>query len=171
MNKIFFLIGSSGSGKTTASESIEGMKIPNLTLCFPDRQHIPSLEEMVKEYGSTDEWQKMHNFAIIEEVKNKFINKGNVLVDTQSRPSFIEEGCRKYGINSYKIILFDCSDQVRKERLVKRGHPELANDRMMDWARYLRQACTGENCTIVDTTELTKEQCKDILVGILSEQR
>ncbi len=167
--KAYFLIGSSGSGKTTALESIETMNLPNFSFYFPDREKIPSLEEMVKEYGSTDEWQKRHTLKSIEKIK-EHLEHGNVVIDTQSRPSFIKEGCQQLGEDLCEIILFDCTDEVRKERLMQRGHLELANEQMMNWAKFLREACKKENCRIIDNTNLTKEQSKEMLLSVLNEK-
>ena len=55
----------------------------------------------------------------------------------QTRPYFIDEACIIHAIESYRIILIDCSKDVRTKRLAQRGQPELANEQMMEWGRYL----------------------------------
>ena len=168
MNKIFFLIGSSGSGKTTVAKIIESQKVPNIMVLYSDSVKPPTFDEMVKEYGSTEEWQKNNTKKWVKEIKEKYLINNNVLFDIQSRPSFIEEACKNNGLLDYKIILFDCSDEERKRRLIEsRNQPELATDRMMDWARYLREKCTGGNCQIIDNTNMTTGENTKILLNIV----
>ena len=93
------------------------------------------------------------------------------ILDGQTRPSFIEEACKENGVKSYEVILFDCNDEVRNQRLVNRGHPELANDRMTNWAKYLREESLSRNYKIVDNTNLTEEESKEMLLKILNETK
>jgi len=168
MNKLVFLIGSSGSGKTTVAKSIENKKISNLVVLYSDNGSVPSIETMVKEYGSTEEWQRLNTAKWVKEIKDTYLENNNVLFDIQSRPSFIDEVCKSNNISNYKIVLFDCTDEERKRRLVEaRNQPELATDRMMDWARYLREKCIGENCQIIDNTNMTVEENINRLLGII----
>lgn len=168
MNKIFFLIGSSGSGKTTVAKLIEAKKIPNIMVLYSDSIKPPTLDEMVKEYGSTEEWQRKNTIKWVKEIKEKYLEKNNILFDIQSRPSFINEACKNNELSDYKIVLFDCSNEERKKRLTEgRNQPDLATDRMMDWARYLREKCTGDNCQIIDNTNMTIEENTKILLNII----
>jgi len=83
----------------------------------------------------------------------------NVLLDGQTRPSFITEACEINDVKSYKVILIDCSDGVRKARLQERGQPELADKQMMAWGRYLLRETrkiggkiiNNDNLSIVET--------------------
>ncbi len=168
MNKLFFLIGSSGSGKTTASELFRDMKVPGVIMCASDSVGVPSKEEMIKEFGSQSEWQRNNTLKWVKKIKEEYLETNNVLFDTQSRPSFIEEACKENNIQDYLIILFDCSDEERKRRLIERNSPHLVTFQMMDWARYLRENCVDKNCFIVDTTNLTKEECMAKLIEIIS---
>jgi adenylate kinase family enzyme len=154
-NNIFFIIGSSGSGKTTIVELIRDMKIPNLVVCRSDSMKVPTTEEIIKKYGSMEKWQEINTSNWVKNIKEKYLSNCSVVFDIQSRPSFIDEACKNNNIRNYKIILFDCSDEERKRRLIKeRKQPHLANDQMMDWARYLREKC-AEHCCIIDNTNLT----------------
>lgn len=153
MNTLFFLIGASGGGKTTAAKALEANKIPTLSFYYFDSIGVPSFEEMVKEYGSTDEWQRIKTIEWAQKLKND-LSSTSVVLDAQTRPSFIEEACQKANIKNYAIILFDCSDAVRKDRLTRRNQPELANEQMMNWAAYLRKECAERNAVVIDTSTL-----------------
>lgn len=168
MKKLFFLIGSSGSGKTTATRAIEAMGLADFQVCYSDSVKVPSTEEMIREHGSQEEWQKQNTIQWVSRIKKEFLPTVDVLFDIQSRPSFIDEACTKNGIDFYEIILFDCSDEERKRRLIiKRKQPELANDQMMSWAAYLRQQCSGKNHTILDNTNLEPQQTLKKLLEIM----
>lgn len=140
-NNIFFIIGASGSGKTTTVKAIERMQLPDFTILYFDSIGVPSLEEMIKYYGGPEEWQKIKTAEWIGQIREKFLSSTNILFDGQTRPTFIEKGCISENIASYKVILLDCSDEERKRRLLVRSQKELADENMMNWARYLRKEC------------------------------
>lgn len=169
MHKLFFLIGSSGSGKTTVAELIEDMKLSSLAVCRSDSLPVPSRAAMIKECGSVEEWQRANTTKWVKNIKEQYLNNSNVLFDLQSRPTFIEEACKNIGIEFYTIILFDCSDEERKRRLVEdRQQADLANQQMMDWARYLRENCFKHNCQIINNTQLTPAQSLAKLLEIIN---
>ncbi len=157
MNTLFFLIGASGAGKTTVAKALESNKMPGVSFRYFDSIGVPSFDEMVKEYGSTDEWQRAKTIEWVQKLKNDLIST-SVVLDAQTRPSFIEDACQKADIKNYAIILFDCSDTVRKDRLTKRNQSELANEQMMNWAAYLRAECKQRKCIVVDTSDLSVKE-------------
>ena len=55
-HKIYFIIGASGSGKTTALKNFEKNMPKSCTLLHFDSIGVPSFEEMEKEYGTIEEW-------------------------------------------------------------------------------------------------------------------
>src|SRR5262249_44706322 len=103
----------------------------------------------------TIEWVKRINAEALEQAP--------VILDGQTRQSFIEEACRMEGLSDYKIILFHCNDRARDARVIARGHPELANSKMASWARHLRQWALDRGDAIIDTTALTIEEAVDEL--------
>lgn len=162
MNQIFFLIGASGAGKTTVAAELEKHGT-NIQVCYFDSIGVPTLEEMERDYGGGEEWQRIKTIEWVRDIKDRYLSEKDVVLDAQTRPSFIQEGCKEAGIESYKIILFDCSDEVRKERLTDRGQPELATEHMMNWGKFLRQECQNERCLVVDTSSLTIDESVRIL--------
>jgi dephospho-CoA kinase len=76
--------------------------------------------------------------------------KSNVVLDGSTRPSFIAEACKIHDVKTYKVILIHCSDDVRRDRLLQRGQPELANAQMMEWARYLIRETTKAGGEIIN---------------------
>jgi hypothetical protein len=47
--------------------------------------------------------------------------------------------------------------------VIARGHPELANDKMASWAKYLRRWALDRGDVVIDTTALTMEEAADEL--------
>ena len=80
---------------------------------------------------------------------------GDVLFDGQSLPGIISASCRVFAIQSYSVVLLDCSDEVRSARLRQRGHEFLAVEPMLRWAHLLRRDCSRRSLPIIDTSGLS----------------
>ena len=164
--KLFFLIGASGSGKTTIAKILES-RLKNFQICYFDSIGVPSNEKMIEEFGSIEKWQLKKTIEWTKRIRNDLLPAGNVILDVQTRPLFIEKSCKKAGIKEFEIILFDCSDEVRKQRLMDRGNPELANDRMMNWSRLLREESQAGNYKVLDTSDLSIEQSVSNFISLI----
>lgn len=156
-HKIYFIIGASGSGKTTTLKRFEKKLPDHCLLLHFDSIGVPYFKEMEKEYGSIEEWQRIQTIAWVKKLSENNLTFSNVIFDAQIRPSFIQEACALYEVK-YKVILFDCADATRKQRLISRGHPELADENMMNWAAFLRKECQKHHHHILDNTHLNPEQ-------------
>ncbi|HNA62508.1 MAG TPA: AAA family ATPase [Rhabdochlamydiaceae bacterium] len=169
LKKIFFLIGASGSGKTTATKELERRSLANFKVLYFDSIGVPSIEEMEAKYGSPEEWQKAKTVEWVRIIKKEFLPDTHILFDGQTRPSFIEKACHENGIKEFEVILFDCSDDERKKRLVSRGQANLADENMMNWARYLRKECQDRGYIIIDNTPMQIEETVSQLLTHLHE--
>jgi adenylate kinase family enzyme len=155
--KIYFVIGASGSGKTTIVKRFEKAISGHFVSIYFDSIGIPAFEEMKKEYGSIEEWQRMKTIDWVKKIVEEKLTSSNVVFDAQVRPSFIQEACALYQVE-YKVVLFDCSDAERKKRLILRGQEELADENMMNWAAFLRRRCQEQHYTIIDNSHMTIDQ-------------
>jgi dephospho-CoA kinase len=164
MKKILFIIGASGAGKTTVARLVEKAHIPNLVVYYADAVKVPLLTG-----SAPEEMQKESTLWWVKDVRDTHLNNHNILLDIQSRPQFIQEACSLFGITDYEVILFDCSDEERKRRLIERKQPELANDDMANWARYLRKVSVESGYQIVDTTKGTPEENFVQLLGVMGK--
>lgn len=160
MNKLYFLIGASGAGKTTAAKSL-AEKRADVAFCYSDSIGVPTPEEMIRDYGSGEEWQRANTIKWVGIMKERYLPTKITVLDSQTRPSFIKEACELNGIENFDIILFDCSDDIRTQRLHVREQPELADERMMNWAKFLREESNG--FTILDNSGLSKEETVEAL--------
>jgi dephospho-CoA kinase len=167
MNKIYFVIGASGSGKTTILKDLENENNENYLYCYFDSVGVPSNEEMIHKFGSGENWQKEITKYWVKKIKKEYLNTKSVILDGQIRPSFIEEACSENNINNYEVILFDCSDEIRKKRLIERGHSELVTEQMMNWAKYLREESISKEYKIINNSNMTKESTKVKFTNLL----
>jgi len=170
MKKIIFVLGASGSGKTTTVEYIESENPDKYFFAYFDQPKVPSEEEIEKQYGNWENWGIQRTNEWLDKIKNK--NKDRVTIfDIQTKPENIENACKKFEITDYAIIILDCSNEERKKRLIERGQPNLINDSLFDWAQFLRDEACKNDYIIIDNTELIKKKgfkkVKEVLKTIM----
>jgi dephospho-CoA kinase len=163
---IYFVIGASGSGKTSAVRELERRPRPGLKIFFFDRIGVPSARDRIEKWGSGEGWQRAMTIEWVKRIKGELANSDAVL-DGQTRPSFIAEACELNDVRSYKVILIDCADELRRARLLRRGQPELADERMMEWARYLLRETTNIGGEIVNNDDLSIAETAAALEAII----
>lgn len=160
MTQFVVLIGASGSGKTTIARGIEQRRVRNVDVFYFDRIGVPSVEQMITECGSGEEWQRAKTIEWMTKLAPHSRSGRRLLFEGQTRLSFLQEGAEAAGGLAYRPILVDCDDESRSRRLsLERKQPELDNRQMRDWARYLRHEAEKCSCEVLDTTTLSLEQC------------
>lgn len=169
MTSLYFIIGASGAGKTTAVKDVEQSNPDDFQFYYFDTIGVPSREEMERDYGSMDEWQRINTTKWVTKAKEEFVDGKPTILDGQTKPSFIKEACSQNDVTSYKVILFDCTDTVRKKRLIDRNQPDLANAEMMNWAKYLREQSLDSGYVIIDNSTLTQKESAEALLKALKE--
>src|SRR5215470_2386595 len=162
MHRLYFLIGASGVGKTSAMMALAKRR-PDIIFRHFDPIGAAPVEEMVEKSVSGGEWQRQMTIEWVKRIKAQSLAHAPVILDGQTKQSFIEEACRLEELSDYKIVLFHCDDAVRDARVIARGHPELANNKMANWAKHLRQWALNRGDAIIDTTTLTMDAAADEL--------
>ena len=154
------LIGASGSGKTTIACAIAQRYADDVEVFHFDGMGVPSAKQMIAEYGSGEGWQRAKTIEWMARLAPLSRSGRGLLFEGQTRLCFLAEGAAAAGGPAYLPILVDCDDETRSRRLsLEREQPELANEDMMNWARYLRREATGSGCEILDTSALSLDQC------------
>jgi len=125
--------GASGAGKTTIVRTM-----PFTTLYF-DSLGVPPEAEMIAGWGSGERWQEAMTAFWVRTACDVHRTKPVVVFEGQFDPKFARAACEAAGV-VHAIVVLDVADDVRRQRLRERGQPELASDRMMSWARYLRES-------------------------------
>ena len=159
MKSIIIITGASGVGKTTLVNSLKS------TLNKNDFQFlkfngigVPSFEEMIEKHGSPAKWQEIKTYEWIEKLVNN-LGERKIIFEGQMNLDFIINGFKRHHFDDYKIVLIDCSEEVMINRLIEeRKQPELANEDMCNWLRFLRNQAKKYSVAIIDTTNLDKEE-------------
>jgi hypothetical protein len=64
----------------------------------------------------------------------------------------------------------DCDDETRSKRLaIDRKQPELADENMMNWARYLRGEAKDRGCEIMNTSLLSLDEGVSYVMALLNQ--
>ena len=107
---------------------------------------------MTREHGGPQEWQA----AVTREWVDRLARANDeriMILEGQTRPSFIRDAIARHAIGAAGILLLDCDPAVRRQRLCSdRGQPELDTDEMSNWAAYLRGQADALGLLVVDTT-------------------
>lgn len=167
MYKLFFIIGTSGSGKTSIIEFLKKGYLSNFKVIHLDDFPIPDEKELKEKYGGFAEWQKTHTKELVKKIKDEFLSISPVIIDGQSRPAYIEEAFLKNEIPFHEVILIDCADDERKLRLTERtrlfDQPKaidrnLVNYAVIRHAEFLRNEGKKRGYKTFDNTGLGKEE-------------
>lgn len=177
MASLVLLTGASGAGKTTIARSVENLGLRNCEVHFFDSIGVPSVEQMRREFGPGHEpggaWLRAMTLQWMKRIRTILDRGTSVVFEGQMRIAFIgealTEALTENQISSAHVILLDCDDATRAERLrVDRAQAELANRDMMNWARYLRDEAYASNIRILDTGRLPIEESVRVIVERLT---
>ncbi|HVO20775.1 MAG TPA: hypothetical protein VMU15_16055 [Anaeromyxobacter sp.] len=162
------LIGASGSGKTTIARAIAQRYVHEVQVFHFDGIGVPSAQQMIAEYGSGEGWQRAKTIEWMVRLAPLTRSGRGLLFEGQTRLSFLAEGAAAAGGPAYLPMLVDCDEETRSRRLsLERKRPELADERMRNWARHLRREARARGCEILDTSALSLDQCVIHVMGRL----
>lgn len=166
--RLLFIVGASGAGKTTAVRNLDSRRLSGVKCYYFDTIGVPSVEVMERDWGSGERWQEDATRRWIERLVANADGAAVAVLDGQTRPSFI----RTYAVSAgatYRVVLLDCHAAVRATRLRGRAQPELATDRMEQWASFLRREATEHQVLILDTSRLSAAAVADALQRTVEE--
>ncbi|HEY0218602.1 MAG TPA: hypothetical protein VGC26_02375 [Afipia sp.] len=157
---LIVLTGASGSGKTAIATAIAELYPDDFAVYRFDSIGVPPVDVMIRDHGSPEAWQRDKTIDWMVRLAPIARAGKPVLLEGQMRIAFIAEAAEAASIDDCRLILVDCDDATRTERLaIGRGQPELANEDMMNWAAYLRGEAAQCGCEIFDTSRLSLDQC------------
>jgi dephospho-CoA kinase len=166
--RLVILTGASGSGKTAIADAIRVEHVGLVEVLHFDRIGVPSPEAMDAGWGSAEAWQRAATLRWMSRIASIDRSTHAVLFEGQTRLTFLREGLLAAGITDAHLILVDCSDATRTERLVRnRNQPELANQDMMRWADLLRREATELGCEVIDTSKVPLGDCVERVSALL----
>ena len=152
------LTGASGSGKTTIALEIERTH-PDYDVFRFDTIGVPSAD-VIAAFGTEHQpggaWQRAMTLQWFERIAPVVASGRPVLFEGQMRIAFIKEALSLQNMPNVHVILVDCDDSTRDARLIRdRRQPELANDSMKGWSRYLHTEAVEEGIEVLDTSTQT----------------
>ena len=157
--QILFVTGASGSGKTAVLQILASRIGPTVPMHHFDSVGVPSLDEMIGQYGSPEAWQEAMTHQWITRLVTEPTEVGLAVLGGQVRPTFVLDAFRANGVKRGRLLLLDCAPDTRTARLAgPRGQPELANPQMMAWSAYLRGQADALRIPVLDTTGMTLDQ-------------
>jgi hypothetical protein len=164
------LTGASGSGKTTIALEIE-KEHPEIAVFRADTVGVPSAEVMAS-YGTGHQpggaWQRAFTLQWIERIAPVVASGRPVLFEGQMRLAFIQEALEIQGISHARVVLVECDDQTRTARLTHdRRQPELANESMMGWSKYLHEEAVEFGYEVLDSGAMTLAESMKRIVRYL----
>jgi GTPase SAR1 family protein len=167
---IIFLSGASGAGKTTFIKSLsDRLTTESAIFLHFDSIGIPSVDEMIKQYGSPTEWQRIITEQWIDTLIHSYKDVDLIFFEGQVNLEFIELGFKKYNFKNYRILLMHCSNTVRHDRLrILRNQPELINQEMDNWSSYLHKQALEKNITILDSGLMSTDEMVGTIMQFLS---
>lgn len=129
---------------------------------------VPSTEEMIKEYGSAENWQRTKTYEWINKMVTAFLDKEVIIMDGQANLEFIKAGFAIQSFKKYKIVLIDCGQEIMVKRLVDgRQQAWLASEDMKNWLKFLRKQAESFGEPIIDTSSATPHQVAEQFIQVL----
>lgn len=163
---IITITGASGVGKTSTLKELS-KNIPkhiNVKIFHIDEIINPNWDEI----EDTTKWQEETTLELVDMlVKTAKDEKVHVLFEGSTDIKFYIQGFEKNNYLDYKILLFDCSQETMKNRLIQRGQPELYQPDMVGWLNYLRREAIERNIEIIETDNATFEEIGQKIIGEL----
>jgi RNase adaptor protein for sRNA GlmZ degradation len=165
---ILVVTGASGAGKTAAVRAVEARALAGVGCFYFDSIGVPSAEVMERDFGGGDKWQAHATAQWLSRLDAQPDAVHVAVLDGQTRPSVVFDAASVAPTTKVHIALLDCSTEVRADRLrAARRQPELANDRMNNWAAYLRGQGDALRVPIVDTTTLSIDEVAEQLAALI----
>jgi hypothetical protein len=166
------LTGASGSGKTAIARTIE-MEHPAIAVFRFDTIGVPSAEVMAS-YGSGHQpggaWQRAMTLQCFETIAPVAGTGRPVLFEGQMRIAFIQEALAASSMRDASVLCVECNDATRLHRLHHdRLQPELADEHMMAWSRYLHREAVEAGYPILDTTDRPLAESVRVVLALLQD--
>jgi hypothetical protein len=167
---LVIMTGASGSGKTAIAKEIE-VNHPSITVFRFDTIGVPSAEVMTS-FGTGHQpggaWQRAMTLKWFERIAPALAAGRTVLFEGQMRIAFIQEALTTFMIKDARVLCVECDDFTRTRRLTHdRLQPELSNESMMGWSRYLHQETVEAGYEILDTTNRSLAESVGVVLTIL----
>lgn len=148
------MTGASGVGKTTIARAIRQLH-PEVSVFLDEELERPT-ERFMESIGPTEgpggPFQRGFALYSIPNIASARESGKPILLDCQCRVAFIIEAITTARVTDVRAVLVECDDPTRDARLLGRGSPELANEQMRNWSKYLHSEAVDAGLDIMDTS-------------------
>ncbi|HLC60303.1 MAG TPA: AAA family ATPase [Candidatus Nanoarchaeia archaeon] len=171
---IIWLTGASGVGKTTLLSDLKEKHSNKSNWEFVkfDSIGVPSTEDMIKKYGSGENWQRSKTYEWIGKMVNGYPGKEVIIMDGQANLKFIKKGFKKQNFKNYQIVLIDCEQDIMIKRLIdERQQAGLASEEMKNWLKLLRHQAQNFSAPIIETSHISPSQVVEKFENILKNNQ
>ncbi|HUQ82358.1 MAG TPA: hypothetical protein VM076_14495 [Gemmatimonadaceae bacterium] len=166
--QILVVSGASGVGKTAAVEALGARRLAGVRCFHFDCIGVPDASEMDRDYGGGMQWQEWATREWIAKLRALSDGTRVAVLDGQMHPSAVLGAPSTGAHDDLHVVMLQCARDVRDARLHgPRGQPELASDRMENWASHLVRDAEARGLTIIDTTALDVEAVADRLEAVV----
>lgn len=164
---IILITGASGSGKTTIlQETSKHLQKQLVNIFHFDDIGVPSSEEMIKEYGSAENWQKMMTEQWIDRLSH-IKNVPFIFLEGSFNPEFAINTLKKHGLKNYRLFCIHSDRKIREQRLqYQRQQPELITDDMENFAQFLKRKTIELSGIVINNNNSSNEVVKILLKNI-----
>ncbi len=160
---IIAITGASGVGKTTVLKELSNILSGDgrVKVFHFDDMELPNWDEL----DDSKKWQQEATTEWIDKLVHSARNdNAHILFEGSTEIKFYIEGFRKNSYQDYQILLFDCSEETMKHRLIERGQPELFHSNMIGWLNYLRREAKRAEVEVIETDKATVSEIVQALI-------
>jgi thymidylate kinase len=142
--------GASGAGKTSVIQRLRTLIDPRLlpTLAF-DSLGVPPESEMSVGWDDRRAWQKAMTWHWVYTARHVYRTRPLVILEGSFDPQYAISACHANRV-PLRVVVLDIAPSTCRDRLARRGQPELATDDMARWAGYLRETAQQLGGQVVD---------------------
>lgn len=153
------ITGASGAGKTAVAAALrecvehsgaDGHPVRRvLPILELEALGVPSPDEMVAAWDSPRGWQKAMTWHWVHTARHVYRTHPLVVLEGSFDPQYAIAACSAHRVR-LAVLALHTDDDVRRERLARRGQPELDTSEMSEWARYLRESTQQLGGVVID---------------------
>jgi ribosomal protein S18 acetylase RimI-like enzyme len=150
--KLVLLTGASGAGKTALVQALNELRLGWVVGINCDaRAEVPIEDQVTELRGAPDPIEV-------------------AVIDTQMAPDH-SVGIWAPRMGGARVVLVQCHEDVRHERLRRRGQPDLVHSDMDHWASYMSGQGDVLRLTVINTTRASLAESTAQLVSLAGELR
>lgn len=129
---------------------------------------MPTYQEMVKMYGSTEAWQKNPSKQWIQ--KLILLKKPLIILEESFNPEFVVNSLKQYDKNNYLIFCIHADQKIREDRLViMLNQQELVTQDMENFSQFLKNKTAEMGGIIIENNSQNTREIAEKTVLMINK--